>query len=79
MNFKDISRRDLLKLGAVGALGAAGAKLVRPDWTGDPAAMVCSACPNRRARWPLHEQRHARWLCLLQCGMSTTALLSATP
>ncbi len=68
MSTKNISRRDLLKLGAVGTLGAVGAKVALPGVNSSDAKRVLRAHASQHAQHAMHGPEACN------CGMSTSAL-----
>lgn len=72
MNPRTLSRRDLLKLGAVGTLGAIGTKVVLPG-----SASPLEAKQVLRSRAVEHAGHSTNGHAMCDCEMSTTALSSA--
>ncbi len=71
MDKRNISRRDLLKLGAVGAVGAVGAKLVMPG-----SERLVEAKEVARTQAVQHAAHASNGHGSCDCGMSTAALLA---
>ncbi len=71
---KILSRRDVLKLGALGTLGAVGANLLAPK---KPAIAQAKDALHAQASEHAHHALHSAALPC-NCGMSTAQLLAAT-